>query len=279
MLKVGSDLTYAFPLVHIAGSGTVGEAPLRAMSSSSLKKFLKGRIHKERAQPDSRKKYGLLEKHKDYVERARRYQRQREAIEVLQRKAADRNPDEFYFAMEHQRTKDGAVVRSEDEDNPKEEQLLELMQTSGYVNAMVQREAKVVEKLQSQLHFLGVPAKNRHTVFVDDEEAARRFSPEEYFDTPSDLLDRRFNRPRRSQLKSTAAVQGGREAEEVVKESEKSRVSKYRLLKKHIERHEKLKKLAAKMTLNKQLAADGSARKFKDDSGRIVYKWRQERKK
>lgn len=80
---------------------------------------------------------------------------------------------------------------------------------------------QAVEKLQAQLHFLGVPASNKHTVFVDSEADVQSFSPESYFDTPKELLDRRFNRPRNAQLKSPAFVPSAEAATEIVKESEK----------------------------------------------------------
>ena len=50
------------------------------------------------------------------------------------------------------------------------------------------------------LHFLGVPAKNTHTVFVDDESDLNEFSPAQYFDTPEQLVERRFNRPRNAEV-------------------------------------------------------------------------------
>lgn len=57
------------------------------------------REHKERSQPSHRRKYGLLEKHKDYVERARDYHKKQDYLQTLRKKAAFRNPDEFYTAM------------------------------------------------------------------------------------------------------------------------------------------------------------------------------------
>ena len=57
-----------------------------------------------------------------------------------------------------------------------------------------------VERLKSQLHFIGAAAPRQHVVFVDDEAAAQSFLAEQHFDTPSELLDRSFNRPRTAQL-------------------------------------------------------------------------------
>lgn len=59
------------------------------------------RVHKERGQPLKRKKYGLLEKHKDYKVRAEDYHRKRKVLKNLRRKAELKNEDEFYFEMEH----------------------------------------------------------------------------------------------------------------------------------------------------------------------------------
>ena len=54
-----------------------------------------------------------------------------------------------------------------------------------------------VERLRGTLHFLGAPAQARHTVFVDSEAEAAAFMPEDFFDTPAELVGRAFNRPRR----------------------------------------------------------------------------------
>ena len=65
----------------------------------SFKNVGKGKAHKERSQPQSRQRFGLLEKKKDYKLRAVDYHRKERAIKNLQRKAAFRNPEEFYFKM------------------------------------------------------------------------------------------------------------------------------------------------------------------------------------
>ena len=58
-----------------------------------------------------RTKFGLLERKKDYRARAEDFHRKDKALQSLQRKATERNPDEFYFAMEKARTQSGVHVR------------------------------------------------------------------------------------------------------------------------------------------------------------------------
>jgi len=71
----------------------------------SLRNALHRRNHKERAQLTGRSRLGLLEKKKDYVQRAKDYHSKQERIHRLQEKAAMRNKDEFYFSMINSRTK------------------------------------------------------------------------------------------------------------------------------------------------------------------------------
>lgn len=73
--------------------------------TSSLRNSLHRRNHKERSQLSNRTKLGLLEKHKDYVKRARDYHSKQDRINRLKEKAAGRNRDEFYFGMNRQKTK------------------------------------------------------------------------------------------------------------------------------------------------------------------------------
>lgn len=73
----------------------------------NLDKVGRRRIHRERAQPAARKKLGLLEKHSDYVTRARDYNLKQKRIQTLREKAALRNPDEFYFGMINAKTEGG----------------------------------------------------------------------------------------------------------------------------------------------------------------------------
>lgn len=71
---------------------------------SSLRNSLHRRNHKERSQLSHRQRFGILEKHKDYVLRARDYHSKQDRIKRLRQKAAEKNKDEFYFGMNRQRT-------------------------------------------------------------------------------------------------------------------------------------------------------------------------------
>ena len=72
---------------------------------SSLRNSMHRRNHKERSQLAHRAKFGILEKHKDYVLRARDYHSKKDRITRLRQKASERNKDEFYFAMNRQKTR------------------------------------------------------------------------------------------------------------------------------------------------------------------------------
>ena len=62
------------------------------------------RQHRERSQPANRQRLGLLEKHSDYVKRAKDYHSKEDRIKKLREKAAARNKDEFYFGMVRSKT-------------------------------------------------------------------------------------------------------------------------------------------------------------------------------
>ena len=72
---------------------------------SSLRNAVQRRNHKERGQLASRERLGLLEKKKDYVLRAKDFHSKEKRLKALREKAAQRNPDEFYFKMINANTK------------------------------------------------------------------------------------------------------------------------------------------------------------------------------
>jgi hypothetical protein len=69
---------------------------------SLLKVWIFKRIIRE-----ARKRFGILEKHKDYIIRANAYHKKQETLKILRQKAAFKNPDEFNFKMINSKTVDG----------------------------------------------------------------------------------------------------------------------------------------------------------------------------
>ncbi|KAJ4454968.1 putative Small-subunit processome; Utp11 [Paratrimastix pyriformis] len=113
-------------------------------------KFIGQRIHKERAQPAQRKRLGLLEKHKDYVERARDFHKKQTIIHNLRRKAAFKNPDEFYFGMVKSKLQDG-VHRELSTKTRTVQQVKQVKQTQlQYLNSIRVQELNKLERLKAE---------------------------------------------------------------------------------------------------------------------------------
>ena len=150
----------------------------------------------------------------DYRLRAQDYNRKKARIKTLRQRAADRNPDEFYFGMHSNKmAKDG--TRMGDRGNKAlSVDVVRLLKTqdAGYLRIMATKAKKEVDALEQQLHIAGdlhsdvqprrggrtdvggAPA--THRVFVDSRQEQRDFDPESWFGTDTDGLKRRYNRPR-----------------------------------------------------------------------------------
>lgn len=136
--------------------------------------------HKERSQPANRTKWGLLEKHKDYVLRAQDFHKKSKAIAVLKSKAAFRNPDEFYFGMINAKTKKGVHIQERNESF--DHDLIKLLKTQdkNYIHYAKSINAKKLEKMSegSLLELGGADQeqstsrkrKSNHVIFVDSME-------------------------------------------------------------------------------------------------------------
>lgn len=120
--------------------------------TSSLRNSLHRRSHKERGQLAHRARFGLLEKHKDYVLRARDYHAKQDHLNRLRQKAADRNKDEFYFSMHKERTVEGVHVQDRGNKSiPMDMVKLLKTQDEGYIRTMRAAGLKKIEKLKNQL--------------------------------------------------------------------------------------------------------------------------------
>ncbi|KAF7303269.1 hypothetical protein MKEN_01291000 [Mycena kentingensis (nom. inval.)] len=117
-----------------------------------LRNSLHRRNHKERSQLAHRARLGILEKHKDYVKRAKDYHSKQDKLNRLKQKAAEKNKDEFYFAMKNQSTKGGVHVA--DRGNvalPQDIVKVLKSQDENYVRTMRSAGLKKIDKLKAQL--------------------------------------------------------------------------------------------------------------------------------
>ncbi|KZO90212.1 small-subunit processome [Calocera viscosa TUFC12733] len=122
---------------------------------SSMRNAAPRRNHKERGQLLNRSKLGLLEKHKDYVLRARDYHAKQTKLNRLRVKAAERNKDEFYFGMVRGRTEGGVHVQDRGNQSlPPDVVKVLKSQDANYIRTQKAANFRRIEALKSHLTLL-----------------------------------------------------------------------------------------------------------------------------
>jgi len=238
---------------------------------SSLRNAIPRRPHKERSQEHGRRRHGLLEKHKDYSLRAKDHNEKKARLKILRQKAADRNPDEFHFAMLSSKTKNG--IKIADRGNKAlNSDVVKLLKTqdAGYVRTMLQRSRKERQKLEEEMVLMDVEGEdgtrlrtlkdvdgedaNSHTVFVDDETEQAEFDAEEWFDTDAVGVNNAHNRPRRTPANDAPAPTAAKGPRELEKERLAKRNERIRLKKRQREQASQQIKLKLLRDREKDLA-------------------------
>lgn len=133
------------------------------MSSWKKASKVNQKVHRERHQPADRSHLGLLEKHKDYVHRAKDYQKKQRTLKKLKEHALNKNPDEYYHHMVNSHLVDGKhreKTKPPTEDTLEQKKIMENNNLS-YVRMKLNMEQKKVNKLLSQLHLIDNPT-NEH---------------------------------------------------------------------------------------------------------------------
>jgi U3 small nucleolar RNA-associated protein 11 len=268
----------------------------------SMKNLLKTRTYRERAQPAARQHLGLLEKHKDYVQRARDFHKKEDAIKKLKEKAAFRNPDEYYFKMAHTSTEDGVHKKAAAEQPTNDEMRKFKKEDASYLMVKQTAEAKKIERLRASLHMLDAPLQNKHTIFVSDEEKGRAFEVKGHGRTPAEAAsappvqqpNKKTGKKRMREAEERAAAEAAavaalddeeddddeeEEQEEAgasssaaapaalprnaLEKLEKERAKKYSELEQREERHKKMGQALQRIGIQKALQGKGPVMKMK----------------
>jgi U3 small nucleolar RNA-associated protein 11 len=261
----------------------------------SLRHVVHKRVHLERHQPKQRKKLGYLEKHKDYVLRAKDFHRKQDKIKKLQRKAYFKNEEEFSRKMVNMQIKDGRARKKVKGKTQDEVALLD-SQDAVYVGMRERADKKAAKRAMENLHFLDAEKNNKHVLFLDEDElqnsapsssssipsgkkkrslakALQEYDVAAHFDTDPALLGQKSNRLRKKQLDTQVFA----DAAETCKGSRAS----YRMLLAQQERGKKLELVRSELELRHHLRQKGRRRKVADavDGRPAVYKWEPERKR
>ncbi|KAI5963601.1 uncharacterized protein KGF55_002481 [Candida pseudojiufengensis] len=235
--------------------------------------------HKERSQRDSRAKYGLLEKKKDYRLRAADYHKKQAALKALKEKIKTHNPDEYYHAMTKKKTDDRGILISDRDSEVLSVDQVKLLKTQdiNYIRTMRLNEMNKIEKEQKDLLFEG---SGKHTIFVDSSEEQQNFKPEEYFNTDESLLHNRQNRLRIDQLRSSSGVVKTNDIDSKLKDKlDNKKLKQFKQLQRRIAKEKEIRDVEQIMSSNLEKMKNGSKKKVVGPDGKIHFKWKNERKR
>jgi U3 small nucleolar RNA-associated protein 11 len=212
------------------------------MNASSRWKSPFQRVKRERQQPSERANLGFLEKKKDYLKRAERAHKKEKFISGLQREAALKNPDEFYFSM----ISDVKSKKNETRSKPfkefnKEQRLLLETRDQAYIQLKLESHKRKLETLRQRL-----PGKVQQStkIFSSVEEAlaAQTHNPLEEVEETPQIIELRKEVEQRERIVSD------------------------------------LQEVWDEMQLQKDLK-DGQAHKIEDEEGSASFVWKKERKR
>ncbi|ODH53272.1 hypothetical protein GX48_00468 [Paracoccidioides brasiliensis] len=155
---------------------------------SSMRNAVQRRVHRERAQPSGREKWGILEKHKDYSLRARDYNVKKAKLQRLREKARDRNPDEFAFGMMSDKTKTQGRhgARGSETAANLSHEAIKLLKTqdAGYLRVVGERVRRQLERVEQEVRLQdGISgvfegAKGGKIIFADSLQEQKRLKEE-----------------------------------------------------------------------------------------------------
>lgn len=239
--------------------------------------------HRERSQTQLRTKFGFLEKHKDYTKRAKDYHAKQNTLKILRGKANERNPDEYYHKMNSQKmdSKTGLLIKEREESESLSVDQVKLLKTqdSNYLRLLQQQNLKQILKKKEGLLF-DLENDNKHKIFVDENEDLKNFDLAKRLNTHKDLLNRKENRLTIEQLANVNNNGIGQVEDIMQKESlDKKKLKKYKLLKQYIDREKEIRTVLDTLELQKEVMKKGSKKKIKTDEGKVIYKWKKERKR
>ena len=257
------------------------------MSERSLKRYIKHRDRKERAQLSHRKHLGLLEKQKDYKVRGDDFRKKRARIRMLQAKAETRNPDEFSHKMNQKKLDShGNVVQNQQQHRNANVMKRDKEVDVAFLKSRMKAQRRLLRDQHNSLAALDQMDKVERTqvIFVDSDDEVEDWDAAQHFDTLPELVGQTHNRLKRDQLDEELIVnkitpgmlkkvdQAKKEAYEKVREDEK-------LLREMKQAHDQ-------NVLQRHLMDGGRYQKIvkKDIFGEEIksktrYKWKTERKR
>ncbi|KAL6947212.1 Small subunit (SSU) processome component [Hanseniaspora vineae] len=248
--------------------------------------------HRERGQTTERSKYGFLEKHKDYVKRAQNFHKKEKTLKILREKAQERNPDEFYYGMHTKRIDPRTGLLVKDRGGSEDDGVLTMDQVKllksqdvNYVKTLRQENMMKINKLKNEL---GFKSKGDHKIFVDDVQEMNDFTPEKYFNTTTEMLDRKENRLRLDQMATFGDEDFNADTKKNVQPVEtimpkqsldKKKLKKFKIMQQYLQREHQLTTVYEKMVQKNELLKNGSKKKVQVDDGKAIFKWKKQRKK
>ena len=281
----------------------------------SLKNLIKTRTYRERSQPVVRQHLGLLEKHKDYVLRARDFHRKEDALQKLREKAAFRNPDEYYMKMAHTKTEGGVHQKRSAEQPTADDMKRFKKEDANYLMVKQTAEARKIERLRANLHMLDAPLQNKHTIFVADRAQGRELDASRHGTTAVEAASAPPVRPKkggkeRSPGAAPPALKGDSDSDAALGDDggdddwggesarvaaggldalpskrraklERAKAAAYSELEQRQARHAQMGAALQRIGIEKALMGKGARKKLKSraDDAPKTFKWKQRRKK